>query len=53
MDGKIEQHVFCIKCCMKLGKSAIETLKMLCGTFGELSVSRTVVFKWHSSFKAG
>jgi hypothetical protein len=28
MDGKIKQHV-CIKFCMKLGKSATETLEML------------------------
>jgi hypothetical protein len=28
MDGKIEQHV-CIKFCVKLGKSATETLEML------------------------
>jgi hypothetical protein len=36
MDGKIEQHV-CIKFCMKLGKSATETLEMLCEAFGEYS----------------
>jgi hypothetical protein len=30
MDGKIKQHV-CIKFCMKLSKSAIETLEMLVG----------------------
>jgi hypothetical protein len=29
MDGKIEQRV-CIKFCVKLGKSAIKTLEMLC-----------------------
>jgi hypothetical protein len=28
MDGKIEQYV-CIKFCMKLGKSATETVEML------------------------
>jgi hypothetical protein len=40
MDGKIEQHV-CIKFCMKLGKSATETLEILLEAFGE-----------HSRFKA-
>jgi hypothetical protein len=40
MDGKIEQRV-CIKFCMKLGKSAIETLEMLREAFGEHSLSRT------------
>jgi hypothetical protein len=52
MDSKIEQCV-CIKFCMKLGKSATETLEMLCEAFGEHSLSWTVVFEWHSHFKAG
>jgi hypothetical protein len=50
MDGKIEQQV-CTKFCMKLGKSATETLEMLCEAFGEHSLSRTAVFEWHSRFK--
>jgi hypothetical protein len=52
MDGKIEQHV-CIEFCVKLGKSTIETLEMLCKVFGEHSLGQTVVFEWHSRFKAG
>jgi hypothetical protein len=51
MDGKIKQRV-CIKFCMKLGKSATETLEMLHEAFGEHSLSRAVVFEWHSRFKA-
>jgi hypothetical protein len=51
MDGKIEQPV-CIKFCVKLGKSATETLEMLREAFGEYSLSRTAVFEWHSRFKA-
>jgi hypothetical protein len=52
MDGKIEQRV-CIKFCVKLGKSAIETLEMLREAFGEHSLSRTAVVEWHSRLKAG
>jgi hypothetical protein len=52
MDGKIE-HPVCIKFCVKLGKSAMETLEMLCEAFGQHSLSRTAVFEWHSRFKAG
>jgi hypothetical protein len=37
---------------VKLGKSATETLEMLPEAFGEQSLSRTAVFKWHSPFKA-
>jgi hypothetical protein len=51
MDSKIE-HV-CIKFCVKLGKSATETLEMLREAFGEHSLNRTAVFEWHSHFKAG
>jgi hypothetical protein len=50
-DGKIKQHV-CIKFCVKLDKSAIETLEILRKAFEEHSLSRTVVFEWHLRFKA-
>jgi hypothetical protein len=49
MDGKIEQRV-CIKFCVKLGKSATETL---CESFGEHFLSWTAVFEGHSRFKVG
>jgi hypothetical protein len=51
MDGKIKKRV-CIKFHMKLSKSATKTLGMLCEAFGEHSSSQTVVFEWHSPFKA-
>jgi hypothetical protein len=35
-----------------LDKSATETLEMLCEAFGEHSLNRTVVYEWHSCFKA-
>jgi hypothetical protein len=38
MDGKIEQHV-CIKFCVKLSKSATETLEMLHEAFEEHSLN--------------
>jgi hypothetical protein len=39
MDGKTEQHV-CIKFCVKLSKSATETLEMICEGFREHSLRR-------------
>jgi hypothetical protein len=51
IDGKIE-HCVCIKFCVKLGKSATETLEMLHEAFGRQSLSKTVVFEWHLHFKA-
>jgi hypothetical protein len=38
---------------LKLGKSATETLEMLCEVFGEHSLSWTAVFEGHSRFEAG
>jgi hypothetical protein len=52
MDGKIKQRVG-IKFCVKVGKSATETLEMICEAFGEHSLSQTTVFEWHSRFEAG
>jgi hypothetical protein len=52
IDGKIKQRIY-IRFCMKLSKSTAKTLGMLCETLGEHSISRTVVFEWHSYFKAG
>jgi uncharacterized metal-binding protein len=52
MDGKIKQSV-CIKFCVKLGKSATDTLEMLRKTFEKYSLSRTVFLEWNSRFKAG
>jgi hypothetical protein len=52
MNGKIKQRV-CAKCCMKLGKSATETLEMFREAFAQHSLRRTEVSEWHSRFKAG
>jgi hypothetical protein len=52
MIYKIEQCV-CIKFCVKLDKSATETLEMLREAFGDHFLSRTAVFERHSRFKAG
>jgi transposase len=38
---------------MKLSKSTTKTFEMLREAFREHSLSRTVVFEWHSRFKAG
>jgi hypothetical protein len=52
MDGKIKQRV-CIKFCVKLSKSATETLEMLREALREHSLSQITVFEWHSCFKHG
>jgi hypothetical protein len=44
MDGKIEQCI-CIRFCVKLGKSASESLELLHEAFEEHSLSWTGVFE--------
>jgi hypothetical protein len=52
MDGKIKQ-CFCVKFCLKLGKSTTETVEMLPNAFGEHSLSWRVVFELLTPFRAG
>jgi hypothetical protein len=51
MYGKIKQCVF-IKFCVKLGKSATETLEMLSEAFGEHSLSRSEMSERRSRLKS-
>jgi len=44
---------YAIKFCVKLNKSATETFASLTQTYGETTLSRTMVFKWHKAFKEG
>ena len=45
----IEQRIN-IKFCVKFGKTATETLKMLRDVYGDFSMSRTKIFEWHKRF---
>ena len=48
----IEQRIN-IKFCVRLGKTATETLKMLCNVYGDSSMSRTRFFEWRKQFVEG
>ena len=48
----IEQRIN-IKFCVKLRKTATETLKMLRGVYGDSSTFKTRVFEWHKRFVEG
>jgi len=50
MQGNIEQRN-AIQFCVKLNKSATKTFASLTETYGDASLSRTMVFKWHKAFK--
>ena len=52
MQENIEQR-YVIKFCVKLKKSATETFASLPEAYGNATLSRTMVFKWHKSFKEG
>jgi len=49
---KFEQHC-AIKFCVKLGESATVTYKTLQRAYGEHSLSRAQVLRWHKSFLEG
>ena len=42
-----------VKFCIKLGKSASETLELINQAYGDDALSRTRVFEWHKMFKEG
>ena len=52
MQENIEQR-YAIKCCVKLNKSATEKFSSLTESYGDATLSRTMVFKSHKAFKAG
>ena len=52
MQENIEQS-YASKFCVKLNKSATETLASLTEAYGDATPSRTMVFKWHKAFKEG
>ena len=50
MQENIEQR-YAVKFCVKLNKSATETFASLTEAYGDATLSRTMVFKWHKAFK--
>ena len=53
MDRQKFEQCFAIKFCVQLGESAIVTYEKLQRTYGEHSLSRAQVFRWHKSFLEG
>ena len=53
MDRQKFEHRWAIKFCVKLGEFATLTYEKLQRTYGEHSLSRAHVFRWHKSFLEG
>ena len=53
MDWQKFEQSCAIKFCVKLGESVTVTYKKLQRAYGELSLSRAQVFRWHKSFLEG
>ena len=51
-DKNLEQRIN-IKFCVKIGKSASETLPLLTVAYGEYAMKELSVFEWHRWFKEG
>jgi len=52
MQENIKQ-LHATKFCVKLNKSVTETFASLTEAYGDATLSRTMVFKWHKAFKEG
>ena len=52
MQENFEQR-YAIKFCVKLNKSLTETFASLTEDYGDATLSRTMVFKWHKASKEG
>jgi len=50
MDRQKFEQCCAIKFCVKLGESVIVTYEKLQRAYGEHSISRAQVFRWHNSF---
>jgi hypothetical protein len=51
-DKNLEQRIN-FKCCVKIGKSASETLALLTVAYGEHAMKKLNVFEWHRQLKEG
>jgi len=49
----MQEQRYAIKFCVKLKKSATETFASLTEAYGDATLSRTMVFRWHKAFKEG
>ena len=53
MSDKNLEKLINIKFCVKIGKSASETLALLTVAYGEYAMKKSSVFEWHRQFKEG
>ena len=53
MDRQMSEQRYAIKFCVKLGNSTTVTYEKLQRAYGEHSLSRAQVFRWHTSFLEG
>ena len=53
MDRQKSEQRSAIKLCVKLGESATVIYEKLQGAYGEHSLTRAQVFRWHKSFLEG
>jgi len=49
----LEEQRVCVKFCLKLGKTFLETFQMLQQAYGEDCLNRTQCYGWYQRFKSG
>jgi len=48
--GVMEEQREAIKCCVKDGKSAVQTLELINKDYGSATMSRANVYRWYARF---
>ena len=51
--GSLEEQRIAVTFCIKLRKSATETVAVLNTTYGDVVMKRTAYLKWHERIKGG
>jgi len=51
--GIMEEQRVAIKFCVKAGKSAVETIKLINKAYGSAAMSRAIVYRWYACFRDG
>ena len=51
--GVMEEQRVAIEFCVKVGKSAVETIELINEAYGRATMSRADVYRWYARFRDG
>jgi hypothetical protein len=50
--ASIQEQRTCVKFCVELCKTAVQTHRILCEAYGSEALSKMMTYKWHKHFKS-